>query len=53
MTSTLFLTRLLWIFDMELDPASRGWGNQKGYMGPYKTPLWVKLKQRTVTVGEN
>jgi hypothetical protein len=53
MNSNLFLARLLWEFDMELDPASRGWANQKGYMGPYKPPLLVKLKRRTVSEGEN
>jgi hypothetical protein len=52
MNSNLFLARLLWEFDMELDPASRGWANQKGYMGPYKPPLLVKLKRRTFTDGE-
>jgi len=32
-----------------LDPASRDWANQKGYVVPYKPPLLVKLKRRTVT----
>jgi hypothetical protein len=53
MNSNLFLVRLLWEFDMELDPASSGWANQKGFMGPYRTPLLVKIKRRNVTDRES
>lgn len=43
MYSKLFFARLLWEFDMELQPASYDWDNQKGYLTPYIRPLWVKV----------
>ncbi|KFZ02583.1 hypothetical protein V500_00082 [Pseudogymnoascus sp. VKM F-4518 (FW-2643)] len=43
MYSKLFFARLLWEFDMELQPASCDWDNQKGYLTPYIRPLWVKV----------
>lgn len=52
MNSNLFLVRLLWEFDMELDPRSRDWANQKGYMGPYKPQLLVRFKRRKETEGD-
>ncbi|KAH6681917.1 cytochrome P450 [Halenospora varia] len=46
MNSKLFLARLIWEFDMELDSVSLDWADQKGYMGPYKPDLMVKVTPR-------
>ncbi|KFZ25212.1 hypothetical protein V502_00308 [Pseudogymnoascus sp. VKM F-4520 (FW-2644)] len=48
MNAKLFFARLLWEFDIELEPTSCDWANQKGHTLPYRQPLWVKVKRRNV-----
>ena len=41
------LARVLWNFDMEIDPASQGWTTeQKEYTLWDKPSLWVRLKNK-------
>ncbi|EKG21786.1 Cytochrome P450 [Macrophomina phaseolina MS6] len=42
----LVIANLLWRFDMELDPQSARWDEQKVYFNWERKPLWVKLKKR-------
>jgi hypothetical protein len=48
MSSKLFIARLFWEFDLELDAVSWGWGMQKGYIQFQKGPLMVRFKERDV-----
>lgn len=41
----LILARVLWNFDMELDPSSTNWADQKTYFLWEKRPLKVRLSQ--------
>ncbi|KAH7073181.1 cytochrome P450 [Paraphoma chrysanthemicola] len=43
----LTMARLLWQFDLELDPRSEQWKQQRTFLLWEKPPLLVKLKQRT------
>ncbi|KAL8989050.1 MAG: hypothetical protein Q9169_008449, partial [Polycauliona sp. 2 TL-2023] len=40
------LIRILWHFDLELEPESRNWAAQKEYSVWDKQPLWVVLRHR-------
>jgi hypothetical protein len=37
---------------MELDLSSCDWASQKAFLVPIKGPLWVKFKQRNLSVPE-
>jgi len=42
----MFVARLFWEFELELDERSRGWGEQRGYIQFQKGPLMVRAKRR-------
>jgi hypothetical protein len=51
MTARLFIARLLWHFDMELDTRSANWIDQRAnIVWVRKEPLLVKLKARDDSV---
>lgn len=41
------LARMVWQFDFELDARSEGWSDQRTFTLWEKSPLWVKLRDRT------
>jgi hypothetical protein len=44
----LILAQVLWNFDLELMPESTDWSHQKVYAIWEKSPLYVKLKPRSI-----
>lgn len=44
----LLMARLLWRFDLELDPRSADWNRQEAYLLWEKPPMFVKLVPRHV-----
>lgn len=44
----LILAQVLWNFDLELMPESADWSRQKVYAIWEKSPLYVKLKPRSI-----
>ncbi|EME43710.1 hypothetical protein DOTSEDRAFT_62319 [Dothistroma septosporum NZE10] len=49
----LLIARLVWQFDMELDPVSANWNQQKTYLLWQKPPMIVKLTSRNSKHGGN
>ena len=45
------LARVLWHFDMQIDPASENWAEQKEYVPWDKPPLWVRLEYKGSALG--
>lgn len=44
----ILITKLLWRFDLELDPQSEHWNQQKVFLFWEKPPMYVKLTPRSV-----
>lgn len=46
LTATFILARMLWEFDIEIEPRSMDWIDQKGLIVPRRGCLYVKLRSR-------
>lgn len=51
LTATYILARMLWEFDMEIEPRSINWIQQKGCWALKKGSLYVKINDKSSSQG--